>query len=167
MQYAKLKTKLLAVREQREQRRLHIHSHLQQPLVQISLNIPGPNKMPPGAEKLFSWGLRQVLDLLPSVESCSHGHDLLGPWTLLGTDRNAELIKQQTVELENETPAGRLIDIDIYDHNGRQLGRRELGFPPRRCLVCGEPAVDCIRQQRHSEKELKARINALLKPFRS
>lgn len=167
MQYAELQTKLLEVREQREQRRLKIYRHLQQPLVHMSLNIPGSNKLPPGAEKLFSWGLRQVLELLPLVESCSHGHDLLGPWTLLGTDRDAKQIKLQTVALENATAAGRLVDIDVYDHFGRQLGRRELGLPARPCLICGEPAVDCMRQQLHSEKELKARTNALLKSFRT
>lgn len=167
MQYEKLKAELLATRDQREQRLRQISKHLRQPIVQLSLNIPGPNKLPPGAEQLFRWGLRQVLELLPMVESCSHGHDLLGPWTLLGTDLDAHRFKQQAVQLEAAIPAARLFDIDVYDREGQQLGRRELGLPPRPCLICKGPAVDCIRQQLHSEKQLKAKINVLLKSFRT
>ena len=101
------------------------------------------------------------------VESCSHGHDLLGPWTLLGTDQDAHRVKRQAVQLEAAIPAARLFDIDVYDRDGQQLGRRELSLPPRPCLICKGPAVDCIRQQLHSEKQLKAKINALLKSFRT
>ncbi len=166
MPYEKLRSELLEVRVAREQRRLQSSSYQDQTLVQLSLNIPGPDKVPPGAEKLFGWGLRQVLELLPLVESCSHGNDLLGPWALLGTCQDAKLLKQQVIDLEAATPAGRLLDIDVYDRHGRQLGRGELGLPARTCLICERPAVDCIRQYAHSQPELKARIDELLSPFR-
>lgn len=161
----KQETELQTIREQREQRRVQLYRHLQQPLVQLSLNIPGPDKLPPGAENLFRWCLRQVLELLPLVECCSHGHDLLGPWTLLGTDQDARRIKQQTIKLESAIPAGRLFNIDVYDRQGQPIGRRELGLPPRPCLVCGKEIAAC-RQQQHSSKELKKRVRSLLKPFR-
>ena len=167
MPYEKLKLELLQAREKREERRLQTSQHIDQTLVQLSLNIPGPDKVPPGAERLFSWGLRQVLELLPLVESCSHGHDKLGPWALLGTCQNARQMKRQAVALEKATAAGRLLDIDVYDHHGRQLGRKELDLPPRNCLICMCPAVDCMREQRHSPKELKVQIDELLNPFRS
>jgi len=166
MPYEKLRTELLDVRVAREQRRMQTSSYLDQTLVQLSLNIPGSDKVPPGAERLFGWGLRQVLELLPLVESCSHGNDLLGPWTLLGTRQEARLMKQQVIDLEVSTPAGRLLDIDVYDRHGLQLGRSELGLSPRTCLLCDRPAVDCIRQHAHSPDELKARIDELLSSFR-
>ena len=167
MPYEKLRTELLATREHREQRRLQISKYLNQTLIQLSLNIPGPDKLPPGAEKLFGWGLRQVLELLPLVESYSHGADQLGPWALLGTGQNSRQMKRQTVALENATAAGRLLDIDVYQPDGQQLGRKELGLKARPCLICGAPAVDCIRLQRHPPAELKERIDELLKSFRA
>lgn len=167
MPYAKLRTELLQVREQRELRRVQTGQHLEQSLVQLSLNIPGPEKLPPGAENLFGWGLRQVLELLPLVESCSHGHDLLGPWALLGTCQNSVQMKRQAVALEKAAPACRLLDIDVYDPQGRQIGRSELGLPARPCLLCARPAVDCIRLQNHSPADLKVRIDELLTPFRA
>ncbi|SHJ05659.1 holo-ACP synthase [Malonomonas rubra DSM 5091] len=167
MPYEKLRLELLQARQQREERRLQTCQHIDRTLIQLSLNIPGPDKVPPGAERLFGWGLRQVLELLPLVESCSHGHDKLGPWALLGTGQNASQMKRQAVALEKATAAGRLLDIDVYDHRGRQLGRRELGLPARSCLICDCPAVDCMREQRHSEKQLKVKIDELLSTFRS
>ena len=167
MPYEKLRVELLQVRELREQRRQQASQCMAQTLIQLSLNIPGADKCPPGAEQLFGWGLRQVLELLPLVESCSYGDDLLGPWALLGTCQNSRQMKRQTVALENATVAGRLLDIDIYDPEGRQLGRSELRLPPRRCLICDNAAVDCIRQQLHSPYELKVRIDELLAPFRA
>ena len=166
MPYAKLRAELLAVREQRELRRVQTGQQSEQTLVQLSLNLPGPDKQPAGTEQLFGWGLRQTLELLPLVESCSHGYDLLGPWALLGTCEDARQMKQQAVALESSTPAGRLLDIDVYDHNGRQLGRNELGLPARTCLICNRPAVDCIRQQSHNFAALKVCIDDLLSAFR-
>lgn len=167
MPYEKLRADLLLVREQREQRRMQASRYMDQTLICLSLNIPGPEKQPPGAEKLFGWGLRQVLELLPLVESCSHGHDLLGPWALLGTCQNSRQMKRQAVALEHAMQAGRLLDIDVYDPEGCQVGRRELGMPARPCLICDCAAVDCMRRQQHCPTELKARVDELLKPFRS
>lgn len=166
MLYEKLKTDLLLAREQRELRRLQASKYMDQTLIYLSLNIPGPEKQPVGSEKLFGWGLRQVLELLPLVESCSHGHDSLGPWALLGTGQNARQMKRQTVALEHAMPAGRLLDIDVFDSRGVQVGRREIGLPARSCLVCDSVAVDCMRQQAHCPSELEARVDALLDPFR-
>jgi triphosphoribosyl-dephospho-CoA synthase len=37
-----------------------------------------------------------------------------------------------------------------------------LGLPQRACLLCSEPARECIRAQRHGLAELQARVDALL-----
>lgn len=167
MPYEKLRAELLEVREQREQRRLQTSQRMQQTLVQLTLNIPGPDKVPPGAKELFGWGLRQLLEMLSLVESCTHGQDLLGPWLLLGSSSDATQLKRQAVVLEHSQPGGRLLDIDIYDRQGRQLDRKFIDLPARSCLVCDQVAIECIRQQTHNMTELKVRIDELLTPFRS
>ena len=143
MPYEKLRAELLKVREQREQHRLQSRQHRNQVLLFLSLNIPGPVKMPPGADELFGWGLREALGVLPQVDSCTQGQDLLGPWALLGTKEDAKGIKQNAVALEQVSAAGRLLDIDVYDSSG-----------------------DCMRRQAHSPLQLKARLDELLAPFR-
>ena len=167
MSYAKLRTELLTVREQRELRRVQTSKYLDQTLVQLSLNLPGPNKLPPGAQELFNWGLRKVLELLPLVKTCSHGNDPLGPWALMGTCQEPRLLKTQAIDIEVASPMCRLLDIDVYTQMGQQIGRNELGLPARSCLICEQPAVVCIRQQSHSSNELKVRIDELLAPFRA
>lgn len=167
MPYAKLRTELLVAREQRELHRAQASQFVGQTLVQLSLNLPGSDKDPPGAQTLFNWGLRKVLELLPLVENYFCRNDMLGPWALIGTCLEPQRMKIQAIDVENSTPASRLLDIDVYDWTGQQVGRKELGFPARSCLICEQPAVVCIRQQAHSQQELRVRIYELLVPFRA
>ncbi len=167
MPYEKLKVEILEAREERDERRWRVLKQAPQALVQFSLNIPGAEKQPAGARELFLWGLRQILELLPRVESCSQGVDALGHWALLGSFNAADKLKRQLLPLEGLAPHGRLLDIDVFDPRGRQIGRQRLGMPPRNCLLCDCPAVDCIRQQRHSPAELKAAVDDILARFRA
>jgi triphosphoribosyl-dephospho-CoA synthase len=64
--------------------------------------------------------------------------------------------------MEEAFAAGRLLDVDVYDAAGRQVDRRSIGLPPRLCLACDQPAVDCIRAGRHSPGELAAAVSRLL-----
>jgi triphosphoribosyl-dephospho-CoA synthase len=66
------------------------------------------------------------------------------------------------VALEARDPAGRLLDLDVYRPDGTQVDRAQLGLPQRACLLCAEPARECIRAQRHSLAELQARVDTLL-----
>ncbi len=52
--------------------------------------------------------------------------------------------------------------MDVFDRDGRPVGRRSLDLPARRCLVCREAAVDCIRAARHDSAELAASVARLL-----
>lgn len=160
-------SEILEIYKLREQRRFQVSHQVGQTLVQLSLNLPANAKLPPGANGLFSWGLKQVLELLAQIESCSHGQDLLGPWALLGTSIDADTLKRQAVVLENSHPAAVLLDVDIYDRNGRKFTREFLGLPQRRCLICHESARDCQRMKRHAQTELNSRTNKLLASFRN
>lgn len=164
---AEMDSELFELYKLREQRRLQVSQQVGQTLVQLSLKLPVYAKLPSGADGLFAWGLRQLLELLSQIESCSHGHDRLGPWALLGTSIAADRLKRQTVELENAHPAGLLLDIAVYDRDGYEYKRQGLGLPQRKCLICAEPAHDCLNGNRHSQAELKARTKKLLAPFRS
>jgi holo-ACP synthase CitX len=161
-----LTTELKDLYQLREQRRFKAHQQSAGTLLQLSLNLPVFENLPAGANALFAWGLRQVLEFLPDVESCSHGHDRLGPWALLGSSEKPQVLKQQAVILETALKAGALLNIDIYDFQGDKLQRGALKLPPRRCILCDNSAADCLTANAHTGTELKARCKKLLASFR-
>ncbi len=67
--------------------------------------------------------------------------------------------------IEAENPSARLLDVDVYRPDGSQVDRASLGLPPRSCLLCAEPARECILLRRHSNPELLERVDSLLRPF--
>ena len=86
------------------------------------------------------------------------------PLRLLGRQRQA---KRRCLTIEERDPAARLVDLDVYDRDGAQLGRAQLGLPTRRCLICGEAAVDCMREKRHPLEAIVARTDELLVTYRA
>ena len=128
----------------------------------LSLNLPGPKKSPPGSATLFAWALQEIADHFPETILHEQGQDVLGHYAILLIDHAPRSVKQAAIALETRHAAARLIDLDVYTTDGSQLGRRELGLPPRRCLLCEQAAVDCIRRQGHDRNALIAKAQALL-----
>lgn len=129
--------------------------------VMLSLNLPGDEKTGERAERLFRWGEAALLGALPLLEACRRS-DQLGPFALYRTPLEARAAKLLAIALESEQPAGRLLDLDIYDPSGQPLSRAALELPPRSCLICTEPALACIRAQRHTTEALKARAHMVI-----
>ena len=159
---------ILDAREQRQAALSRALSERRQTRVFLSLNVPGENKVPAGSSALFSWALRETLALCSSqsVES-SHEvfQDALGPCAIIAIGSDPLEFKRLAVALETSQAAARLVDIDVYDDAGRQVGRRELGLPARPCLLCEQSAVDCIRAKRHPVNEVIAKTYELLSNF--
>jgi holo-ACP synthase CitX len=131
----------------------------------LSLNIPGECKTPTGTEEFFAWALERLDTSLPHLHLLERGSDRLGPFALLAAGQNAAQVKLLCISLEESSPAARLIDLDVYDRSGAQIGRGSLGLPPRPCLACHHPAVECMRLGRHGYPELAAHVEGLLAEF--
>ncbi len=71
-------------------------------------------------------------------------------------------LKRLAVEWEAGHPWGDLADLDIMDARGNPVGRAELGYPFRTCLVCGEDAGVCITGRRHKAELIEARVDEIL-----
>jgi holo-ACP synthase len=134
-------------------------------LLFFTLNIPGSLKTPPGAFGLYNWAFDRLNETFPGMRILVQGSDLLGPYTFFMLEADPVEVKKQAVALETGEPFARLIDLDVYDSNGQQLDRNRLGLPARPCLVCQNPAVECIRLKRHSLEEVIAKTNELLAHF--
>jgi len=133
----------------------------------LSLNIPGENKTPSGSAALFSWALRELSFAFPCLSNRVSGRDALGPYAIVALSVEPLEAKQSCIAIEESHPAARLIDIDVYSQNGVQIDRASLLLSGRACLICAEPAVECIRIKRHSIHEVIGKVHELLAHFRT
>jgi len=128
-------------------------------VVQVSLNLPGYPKELPGSRTLVeSVGFRVAKrvreggGLVLSAWMLENG---AGPAFFLGVHGvRPETFKEEAMSLEEKTPWGALLDVDVLLPGGA-LSRSVLGLPPRRCFLCGRPAKECARAGRHDRKELR------------
>lgn len=165
MPYAELKLNILQARERRDEK-LHqlLASLTAGSVIQLSLNIPGPDKRPSGYQGLFDWGRQQLESVLP-LKLMLLNDDTLGPWALFIADCEPAEVKRICCELEHSAPSARLLDCDVYGIDGTAYDRAYMNLPQRPCLVCDQTARDCMRRQRHSWDQMKERLEELLKSY--
>ena len=72
-------------------------------------------------------------------------------------------LKTLMAAIEDGGGLGRLFDIDVLDAGGKQLSREDLGLPPRKCLLCEQPAHACARSRTHTVMELTEQIESILR----
>ncbi len=149
--------------EARDARERELHRALAQrggaaSILFVGCNVPGPAKLRPGLSRLAQGALDGL-----EVPAAHSGFDALGPFHIAFSDGDPLRIKAAAVALEALTPSGRILDIDVYRPDGTQVDRASLGLPQRPCLLCDEPARECIRAGRHPQAELLAKVDALLR----
>ena len=83
----------------------------------------------------------------------------------MAVEADAALLKQLAVQVEEEQPFGRLLDIDVFDATGVQLSRDAAGQAGRLCFVCDEPAILCIRGRRHDAQAVATAVAKLVGEF--
>lgn len=124
-------------------------------LVSFSMNIPGQRKQFPLEQKSFEEGLCLLREQFSGqlLEQQLYS-GLTGDEAMLLLDLEPSQVKAVTTALEETHPLGRLWDMDVLDREGKSLSRIALGYPARRCLVCGAAAKECGRSRKHSYEEL-------------
>ena len=161
----------------RETRASRIHETIARtglPLVELTLNIPGVEKINPRLYLLHRYLETRVRQLLQShavlVVAEYREYPALGPCTLLSLRPSShseyfaamafcQEVKRLMVSLEVDEPLGRLFDIDVFTPEGIKLQRTS---GSRQCLLCDAPAVVCARSGAHTIEELTARIESLM-----
>jgi holo-ACP synthase len=160
---------ILRAREERWQRRLKLVEEHLSPVATVTLNIPGMEKDRSEYIKVHSAlveAFRSVLDAQRlAVVHQEFRCDLDGPEAYLAVKGAAVRVKQLAIYVEENHPLGRLADIDVLGADKRVIGRRELGEPERRCLICSNQARFCLVQKKHSLEEVLERIQTLIKEF--
>ena len=158
---AALRTSILAARDERQARLDALFPAAFPATLMLSLNLPGELKGGERASRLYGWGEKLLIAALPVLPLLC-GSDALGPYGIFHIALDAVDTKRMAMELESGHPAGRLLDLDVFDDAGRQVDRSSLGLAPRPCLLCPEPALACIRTQRHSSLALQAEAERVI-----
>ncbi len=162
MPSAKLRSDILAARDERQRALEQLAADDSRTLVLLSLNLPGRDKPATSFRPLFFWGEQQLKYHIENLEPVTRQTDVLGPWALYTASLTAAAAKQIGCMIEESCAAARLLDIDVYDNNAVPYHRQQLGHPPRSCFLCPAPATECIRLGRHSSQELQRYLERLL-----
>ncbi|MFD2181853.1 citrate lyase holo-[acyl-carrier protein] synthase [Rhodoplanes azumiensis] len=145
---------MLAARERRVARRRDAFAvRPDRPLVTLSVVMPGPVK-DCAVSRTAAAAARDALDRLFAARGFAATRlateiGPTGPEDLIAVEADPRALKRALVELEELHPLGRLWDLDVAAPGDRAVSRRDLGLPPRRCLVCDAPAHACARSRAH------------------
>ncbi|MCE5285199.1 MAG: triphosphoribosyl-dephospho-CoA synthase CitG [Pelosinus sp.] len=154
---------ILAAKEARACRQGEMRAEYNLPLISITINMPGNRKDTIYTRQLVDYAVRQISQNMDIV-AMRRINPGTGPECLLAVSGIAQEIKSHTVQIEEAQPFGRLLDLDVFAAEGTQLSRAEQGIL-RKCLVCGGPAVDCMRTRRHSGEDLAKAVQILIDNF--
>lgn len=154
---------VLDAREERAALQKQYRERYACPLLSFTMNIPGPVKESPLIRRGFREGLRLLQEALRDAQmpviARKEKHAATGFELLCAVDAPAEKLKSLCVKIEDETPLGRLFDMDVLTPEGQKLARGT----ERRCLVCGTAGRGCASRRSHSLEELSAAVNRLLR----
>lgn len=125
-------------------------------LVSFTLNIPGPEKNSPLIRRAFRFGCRQLEQRLPGILYREESDAPTGCEAMYCLDMPPRAVKEICTAIEDETPLGRLFDMDVLTAEGEPLSRQLVGGKSRDCIVCGAPGRGCASRRLHSANETYA-----------
>lgn len=125
----------------------------------LTINMPGRDKRNEFSRRLFYVAKKAItkelltkeVQIIDKLEFANGAGDVF----LLASDLNPKNLKKIVLNIEKENPQGRFFDIDIYNSSNQALSRKDLGYPPRKCFICGQNAKICMRTKKHSLKEIE------------
>ena len=150
---------MLHARDVRVLRQQKMLAQYKQPIVCLTLNIAGPVKYFPMAERTFEVGCAAVEACLNArcvqvSDNKSYIEDT-GCEAFFSVDAPAEEIKRMMVKIEDRCEFNRLFDIDVLRPNGTKVQRSDVGHQPRKCFLCDSPAEQCARSRTHTVEQLQ------------
>ena len=148
---------ILNARDRRVEKQKELLQKYGKPLICFTMNIPGPVKVSPEIEAAFRIGHMMLLQF-PVIH-----HENTSAYTGFESfyvidDADAEAVKSACCNIEEQSPYGRLYDMDVLTPDGQKLSRNT----PRKCLICDNDAAICGRSRAHSVEELQAATSAIL-----
>ena len=160
---------MLVAREDRAARQSAALARFGQPLVSISVVMPGPMKDGSLPRHVLEVAQQLITALARRrkwpVLSGEVRRPETGPEAIYVIAVKPVVLKAATVEMEDEHPLGRLWDLDVIAPGQGKLSRRALALPARCCLVCDKPAFECGRSRRHPLDELLNTVRSIVHKY--
>ncbi|OLR65282.1 citrate lyase holo-[acyl-carrier protein] synthase [Peptoniphilus porci] len=159
--------KMLDAKEKRYYKIKALTEKFNSPVLSFMLNIPGEEKNFKEAVKFHRDYIEKIKKILQensiSILEEEYNNLRTGMEYIAAIDCNGKFVKKRMIDLEEKNLGGRLLDIDIYDKDFTQISRSSLGLSERRCIICGDVARTCIKEERHSIEELEEKVLEILK----
>ncbi|WHH60852.1 citrate lyase holo-[acyl-carrier protein] synthase [Petroclostridium sp. X23] len=160
---------LLLSRDRRAERQRELINRFGVALISFTINMPGKFKDTPVSRTLHGEGMHVLRKALSEKGAIVLDQEIYkpitGPEAYISVNMDELELKKILVEIEDQHPVGRLFDFDVIDTSYHIVKRSEVGQPSRKCLICEQDAVICVRSQRHSYDELIEKINITVKEY--
>lgn len=152
---------ILNAREARARKQRVLLAEHRVPLLCFTMNIAGPVKTTPLIERGFRAGLTALDRQLPQDQILNRDIQILptGCEAMYAISMPAVQLKALCTAIEEESPLGRLFDMDVLDTDGRKLERKT----QRGCIVCGAPGRSCAAGRLHAVEQLQNVTNSILR----
>jgi holo-ACP synthase len=135
-------------------------------LITITMNIPGPIKNSPEISRVFEDGYAKVVaKMAPIFKEVNDPETKTGREAYIIVENTPKEAKYAMLDVESQTALRSLFDLDVVyqkDGNIRQLSRTQLGFPGRKCFICGNLAKVCARNRVHTVEEMQEKIERMI-----
>lgn len=158
--------RMLEAKEKRYYKIKSLTEKFESPVLSFMLNIPGEDKNFKEAVDFHKKYIEKIKKLLEENKIkilFEDYEDLITGMEYIGVlEGNGREIKKLMIEMEEESLGGRLLDLDIYDKDFSQISRSSLGLPERKCIICGDTARTCIKEERHDLKELEDKVREII-----
>ena len=144
---------ILSAREKRASHRASLSHKYKTPTVTLTMNIAGPVKSTGLIRFAFSIGIRKIREKIGEgciLQSVIDSEAISGPYAVFAVSGDAESLKKTAVLIEEESPLGRLFDIDVITESGVMLSRET----ERGCIVCGRAGKYCSAGRLHPLDEV-------------
>jgi holo-ACP synthase CitX len=160
---------VLTNREERAGRQRAMRERRPGTLVSFCVNMPGPVKDSRASRIAYDTGMGALKTAFAeagfAIAEWFETRAATGRECVLAVSGDARAVKKTLIALEESHPLGRLFDFDVLDGTGATISRTELGYVPRACLVCGEPAASCARARAHGLDTVLERVSAVVANF--
>lgn len=140
----------------REKRIIEIQKHLSAhySTLLIKANIPGEDKNRFEAHFLVRHFLNHIQTAYHIIDIKSY-ESADGPYVIMHVmNIHAQELKINMIEIEDNEPLGRFIDLDVFEDTYISISRIALGQRPRKCFLCNLDASICARSHNHRYDEL-------------
>lgn len=161
---------VLASREQRAFFEEEISkTNANQTLIALKCNIPGPVKYNAIVRQISEIGIQEVKAAIEKNKWKVTYEKLMdldtGPEYFVVVDTYPTAVKQAAIMIEDGSPIGQLFTISVfYLEEGKmiEVQRMEIGYEPRKCMICGDDTFECENSSRHSRDEIQKKIESIL-----